>query len=108
MLSADAFAQLIGATRETVRQKLRRREVLGLAGAKRGVRYPAWQVSGEGALLPRLAEIFDILGDSPWTVYRFLMEGNAALGDRRPLDALRQGDAAPVVDAARAQADGSA
>jgi hypothetical protein len=108
MLSADDFAELIGAARETVRQKLKRREVLGLQGAKRGMRYPSWQVSGDGALLPHLGEIFDMLGDSPWTVYRFLLQASPALGGRRPLDALRSGDAGAVVEAARAQAEAAA
>ena len=105
MLSADDFAELIGAARETVRQKLKRREVLGLQGAKRGVRYPTWQVSGDGALLPHLTEIFDTLGESPWTVYRFLLQASPALGGRRPLDALRSGETGAVIEAARVQAE---
>ncbi|MFN5485409.1 MAG: hypothetical protein ACK5AX_11315, partial [Bradyrhizobium sp.] len=52
MLSADAFADEIGATRETVHKKRRRHEVLGLEGPKRGVRFPKWQVSGSGELIP--------------------------------------------------------
>lgn len=40
MLTADQFAELIGATRETVHQKRKRHEVLGLEGPRRGVRSP--------------------------------------------------------------------
>lgn len=106
MLSADDFAKLIGATRETVRQKLKRREILGLTGAKRGVRYPAWQVSDDGALLPDLPVLFALLGESPWTVYRFLTQPNPVTGGQPPLKPLRKGSLLTVLEAAEAQASG--
>jgi hypothetical protein len=43
MLSASAFAKFIGVSREAVRAKHQRREVLGLKGAKRGLRFPKWR-----------------------------------------------------------------
>lgn len=61
MLSADAFAEEIGATRETVHKKRRRHEVLGLEGPKRGVRFPKWQVSESGGLIPSLPQLFEAL-----------------------------------------------
>jgi hypothetical protein len=100
MLGADAFAALIGATRETVRQKRRRREVLGLEGARRGVRYPDWQVTDDGGLLPALPRLFGLLGDSPWAVHRFLLQRHPELDGARALDALRAGRAGEVLDAA--------
>ena len=106
MLRADDFAQLIGATRETVRQKLKRREVLGLQGAKRGIRYPAWQVTQDGGLLPALPKLFDLLGDSPWAVFRFLRQPTAAFGGEAPKDRLRAGDVAAVLGLAESQARG--
>lgn len=106
MLGADDFARLIGVTREAVRQKLMRREIVGLQGAKRGVRYPAWQVTRDGALLPGLPQLFAILGDSPWAMYRFLTQPNPAFKGKPPLDSLRAGEAAPVIAAAEAHAQG--
>ncbi len=106
MLSADKFARLIGATRETVRQKLKRREVLGLQGAKRGIRYPAWQVSDEGGLLRGLPELFELFGNSPWAVYRFLDQPAAAFGGDRPKNRLRTGQVAQVLGLAEGQARG--
>ena len=102
MLGADAFARTLGMTREAVRQKLMRRDVLGLTGAKRGVRYPAWQVTPDGGLLPRLREVFEAVGDQPWTVYRFLTQPNPATGGRAPRDLLRAGEAGRVLAAAEA------
>jgi hypothetical protein len=106
MLGADDFASLIGATRETVRQKLKRREVLGLQGAKRGVRYPAWQVTRDGGLLPGLPTLFELLGDSPWAVFRFLTQPSPALGGEAPKDRLRGGNVAEVLDVAEGHARG--
>lgn len=106
MLGADDFAGLIGATRETVRQKLKRREILGLQGAKRGVRYPAWQVTRDGGLLPGLPTVFELLGDSPWAVFRFLTQPSPALEGEAPKDRLRRGKVAEVLDLAESQARG--
>lgn len=106
MLRADDFARLIGATRETVRQKLKRREILGLQGAKRGVRYPAWQVTRDGGLLPGLPTLFERLGDSAWAVFRFLTQPSPALGGAAPKDRLRAGKVDEVLDLAEGQARG--
>ncbi|SMF52358.1 Protein of unknown function [Tistlia consotensis] len=106
MLSADDFARLIGVTREAVRQKATRREALGLQGAKRGVRYPAWQVTRDGGLLPELPRLFAVLGDSPWAVYRFLVQPHPAFKGASPLETLRAGAAKLVLEAAEGVARG--
>ena len=106
MLGADDFAALIGATRETVRQKLKRREILGLQGAKRGVRYPSWQVTKDGGLLPALPKVFELMGDSPWAVFRFLTQPSPALDGAAPKDRLRAGEVAKVLDLGESQARG--
>lgn len=100
MLSSDAFAERIGVSRETVRQKLARHEVLGLAGAKRGWRFPSWQVSEDGQLLPGLPRLFSVLGGHPWTVYRFLLQRHPELEGATALDALRQGRIEEVLQVA--------
>ncbi|MEH6952890.1 hypothetical protein V4R08_16740 (plasmid) [Nitrobacter sp. NHB1] len=97
MLSADAFAEEIGATRETVHKKRRRHEVLGLEGPKRGVRFPKWQVGESGGLIPSLPQLFEVLGDHPWTIYRFLLEEHDELDGRSGLEALRAGRIADVM-----------
>lgn len=107
MLSADAFAKEIGATRETVNNKRKRHEILGLKGPKRGIRFPRWQLSGSGELLPRLPELFEALGGLPWAVYRFLLTRHAELDGKCGLDALRDGPASDVIDAARSIRSGT-
>ena len=106
MLTADQFAAAIGATRETVHQKRRRREVLGLEGAKRGVRFPDWQVSANGVLLSELPRLFELFGDHPWAVYRFLRERHPELGGVTAPDALRNGRIDAVIRPASARVSG--
>lgn len=107
MLTADAFAEEIGATRETVHKKRRRNEVLGLEGPKRGVRFPKWQVSQSGELLPSLPLLFGTIGQHPWAVYRFLLQVHPELGGRTALDALRQGQIEDVIAVANAIGTGT-
>jgi hypothetical protein len=107
MLSADAFANEIGATRETVNNKRKRHEILGLEGPKRGIRFPKWQLSDAGELLPGLPELFKALGGRPWTVYRFLLAKHAELGGKRGLDAMRSGRVSEAIEAANSIATGT-
>ncbi len=100
MLTADAFAEEIGATRETVHKKRRRREVLGLEGPKRGVRFPKWQLNRSGELLVGLPQLFEALGDHPWTVYRFLLQAHPELDGATGLAALRAGRIEEVIGVA--------
>src|SRR5205807_568545 len=71
MLSADEFARRVGATRVTVNDWRKRRRVLGLEGAKRGYRFPVWQIGNDGKPFAAIPDLFDRLGGSPWAVYRF-------------------------------------
>lgn len=106
MMTARDFAPLIGASHETVNAKRKRHEVLGLEGATRGVKYPSWQVSDAGLPLPGLPQLFDVLGEQPWTVYRFLRAAHAELGGRTALEALKAGKVDAVVEAAKNQVTG--
>jgi len=107
MLSADAFADEIGATRETVNNKRKRHEILGLDGPKRGIRFPRWQLSDAGELLPGLPALFQALGGHPWAVYRFLLMRHPELGGKRGLDAMRSRHAAEAVEVAKSIATGT-
>jgi len=100
MLSAADFAKFIGVSREAIRAKHQRNEVLGLKGAKRGLRFPKWQITSNGGLLPGLPRIFDLLGGDSWTVYRFLTQHHPELGEDTALSALLRGKVDKVVAAA--------
>ena len=100
MLSAADFAKFIGVSREAVRAKHQRNEVLGLKGAKRGLRFPKWQVTHDGGLLPELPRIFDLLDGDSWTVYRFLTQHHPELEGDTALSALLRGKVEKVLAAA--------
>jgi hypothetical protein len=80
-----------GVSREAVRAKHQRDEVLGLKAAKRGLRFPKWQVTSHGGLLPQIPDLFDLLGGDSWTVYRFLTQHHPKLEGNTALSALLRG-----------------
>jgi hypothetical protein len=107
MLNTAAIADLLGMSEEGVRLKRKRHEILGLESAKRGIRYPSWQVLEDRKLLPALPRIFAILGDDPWRLFRFLQQRHSELGGDRALDALRRGRVDGVLAAAENTATGA-
>lgn len=106
MLTAEQFAQRLGVSRMTVNARRQKHELLGLDGAKRGFRFPAWQVDDDGKAFAALPQLFDLLGDNAWTVYRFLTQRHAALEGSAAKDALRQGKTTQVLQAAESLAQG--
>jgi hypothetical protein len=106
MLSADQMADRLGISRVTVNARRQRNELLGLDGAKRGFRFPAWQVDEDGKPLDALPQLFERLGSSPWGVYRFLTQRHNALDGATGRDALQDGRTDDVLDAAQSAARG--
>jgi hypothetical protein len=107
MLNTADIANLLGMSEEGVRLKRKRHEILGLESAKRGIRYPAWQVLANRQLLPALPRLFAMLGDDPWRLFRFLQQRHGELGGDRALDALRHGKVDGVLAAAENTATGA-
>jgi hypothetical protein len=106
MLTAEQFAERLGVSRMTVNARRQKHELLGLDGAKRGFRFPAWQVDDDGKAFDALPQLFDLLGENAWTVYRFLTQRHAALKGISAKDALRQGKTPQVLQAAESLAQG--
>jgi len=98
MLSAEAFAKLLRTTRVTVNAKRQGGQILGLDGAKRGFRYPTWQLDGEGRPFAELEALHERLG-GPWAVYRFLVQPHGELDGLSGLEALELGRTKAVFDA---------
>ncbi len=107
MLNTAAIANLLGMSEEGVRLKRKRHEIIGLEFAKRGIRYPAWQILEGQQLLPALPRLFAMLGDDPWRLFRFLRQHHSELGGDRALDALRYGKVDDVLAAAENTATGA-
>jgi uncharacterized protein YggU (UPF0235/DUF167 family) len=106
MLSADAFAKLLGTSRVTVNAKRQSEQVLGINGAKRGFRFPVWQLDKDGRPFGALPALHATLGNSAWAVYRFLVSPHGALKGRTGLRALQQGDDAAALSVAEGVARG--
>jgi hypothetical protein len=99
MLSAEAFAKMLGTTRVTVNTKRQNGQLLGLEGAKRGFRFPAWQLDVEGKPYTELRMLHERLG-GPWAVYRFLVQPHGELDGLTGLEALEQGKAKVALETA--------
>ncbi len=107
MLSADAFAALLGTSRMTVNTKRQNHQVLGLDGAKRGFRFPAWQVDRDGKPFASLPALFERLGGGPWSVYRFLVQAHPELDGLTGREALRRGKGVQALEVAESIAQGT-
>jgi hypothetical protein len=100
MLTAEAFAARLGTTRVTVNTWRQKHHVLGLEGAKRGFRFPTWQIGEDGKPFAILPELFERLGGTPWAVYRFLVQHHPELDGLTAQDALRRGREKDVLETA--------
>jgi hypothetical protein len=106
MLTAEELAKRLGVSRRTVNTRRRKRELLGLGGAKRGYRFPAWQVDDDGRVFEALPKLFELLDDNPWTIYRFLTQPHAVLEGMSAREVLSQGKMTQVLQAAESLAQG--
>jgi hypothetical protein len=101
MLTLAQAAQAIGLTPPAVNDRFRAGKLIALEAGVRGRRYPAWQFEDEIAGRPLEAVLGVLKGLSAWTLYRFFTTPDGALEDETPLEVLRRGDTAAVVDSAK-------
>ncbi len=101
MVTAREFGPLVGMSHETVNQKRKAGQILGLRGSTRGYRFPTWQVTPDGLPLPGLRTLFAILGEQPWTIHRFLLTQHNELSGETALEALKAGRLEAVFGVAR-------
>jgi hypothetical protein len=95
-----ALAEAAGVSRQTVDAWRRSGRVLALDRGKRGWAFPAWQAA-DGRVLPGLPEALAALDTSDaWGKLAFFLGPDARAGGERPLDLLRRGEAARVLELA--------
>jgi biotin operon repressor len=110
MLNGEQLAAELGLSRATVDNRRQEGKLLALEfGTKRGFRFPQWQrdlveerdirASFE-AVLNRLAQV------GPWSRYRFFVQSSPELDGRTPVEALRAGEGAAVLNAAETWVQG--
>jgi len=99
-LESGEVCELLGVTRETIRQKVNRRRLLALPKG-RGRVFPAFQFK-DGAVLNGLPEVLNALDtDSVFTMLSFLLSQNPDYENKTAIEMLEAGDIEPVVAEAR-------
>jgi hypothetical protein len=109
-LSSAQARELLGdISRERLSQLAQAGALLALpAPGSNGYVYPA-DLIRDGAPLPGLKTVLNALPlQNPWVRLNWLVTGDARLGDRTPLQVLKDGDVGAVVDAARGYGDQTA
>lgn len=106
MLTADELADLLGTNRATINNWRRTHRLLGLKGPLRGYKYPRWQLDPNGVPFEVIPLLFEILGDHPWAVYRFLVQHHPELGKLTARQALQAGRTKDVLNVAESVARG--
>jgi len=101
--SSTDVAGLLRVAKSTVIRRWRSHRLVAWK-QDRAVRFPRWQFDG-ARLLEGIEEILKTFhSDDQWRVMRYFLSKRVSLGDRRPLDLLREGNVTKVVAHAKAYA----
>lgn len=93
---------LNGISRQRVDQLVKNGKLLALPGPSNSRRYPVVQFEDDGTLIGGLKEVQAALPTkNPWGILNFLLHGDDRLQERKPIDVLRAGEVAAVVEAAK-------
>lgn len=99
----DVRELMNGVTVQAVGKRVREGSLLAVPGPSNRRRYPTMQFTADGGVVPGLKAVTEAFpSKSPWMLLNFLVNPEARLGDRAPIDLLRAGQVDPVVRAARA------
>ncbi len=107
-LTAEESSHILGVSRQAIDNRRKRGSLLAVQLGRRGYRYPAWQFTADGVLSGLKETLVELADLSSWIQLAFLLNANAWLDGRRPLDVLRAGEVSAVVNAARQYGEQSA
>jgi hypothetical protein len=100
-LSAEELANALGRTRQGIDYLRREGSILAWRTTQGKWRYPAWQLTDQGGLLPGVGESLKALNTrSEWEPMIFFLSPRESLGGNRPLDLLRAGRIRDAIAAA--------
>jgi hypothetical protein len=100
-LSAEELARALGRTRQGIDYLRREGLVLAWRTTRGKWRYPAWQLTAQGGLLPGVRECLKALNTrSEWEPIIFFLSPRESLKGKTPLELLRAGRLQEAVDAA--------
>jgi hypothetical protein len=105
-MSAEETARQLGVTKQSVLNLYHAGELLAWRTEKQGaLRFPVWQFAGNRRL-PGLKDVLARLnaggGMEDWGKIGFFLQTHGILGNRRPLDLIRENKLDPVLKAADA------
>jgi hypothetical protein len=101
VFSTEQVARYLDVTQQAVTKRRHSRQLLGLTFRRRGCMYPAWQFVQSGTV-PGLHDVLMALAeDDEWMQNVFFITPNTRLAGLRPLEYLRDGKVAEVLEVAR-------
>ncbi len=90
-----------GISRQAVDKKVKKGALLAVPGPSHHRRYPTVQFKDDGEVVDGLKEVSaSLTTKNPWAVLNFLVNPHSGLGGAKPIDRLRAGAIADVVEAA--------
>jgi len=109
-LSSEDVARLLGISKTAVLKRLDAGRLLAWREERlQAARFPRWQFDQHGQVLAHLEQVLAILDHDDrldaWGKVAFFLQEKRGLGDRRPLDLLREGRLREVCPAAKAYAE---
>jgi hypothetical protein len=109
-LSSEEVARLLRISKTAVLKRLEVGRLLAWREERlQAARFPRWQFDEHGQVLAGLTEVLDCLnqdqGLDAWGKVLFFLQTKTSLGDKRPLDLLREGKVVEVCQAAQAYAE---
>jgi hypothetical protein len=100
ILSAERAAEILNITRQAVDKRRRNGKLIGLNMGRHGYRFPIWQFT-ESGVLSGLEDVLAVLAPhDEWMQAAFFLGKNPRLGDRTPIETLKEGKLGRVLDAA--------
>jgi hypothetical protein len=99
----DQVRQLLhGVSRQSIDKRVRDGSLLAVPGPSNRRRFPTVQFNDDGQIVEGLKPVQAALGyANPWSVLSFLVNPQDGLSGDTPIERLRKGDVAAVVEAAR-------
>lgn len=97
MQTGEDVARRMGMSRQAVHKAAVTNKLLALEGAKRGLRFPDWQLDEAGVRRAGLLEVLDLVGNG-WEAWRFFSASAEGVLNR---DRLRSGDVEGLLARAR-------
>jgi|ERR1041385_4126798 excisionase family DNA binding protein len=96
-LETGEVCKLLGVSRETIRKKVDRKQLLALPKGSEDRVFPAFQFK-EGEVLPGIKEVLEILStDSPFVALSFLLSRSPLFRNKTALEALKAGMVKEVI-----------